>query len=139
MTASSYITSFPWTFAFHGNLVTWPYSNLLRSPSTVISHATFAVIGSKTPCNSFISGKKIANHLYTYESWLILLIQVQTLEWKIRYFFRYHHGNNIYLKKHDQKYRSTLKGVSGACLSNRSLEEISALIQFYCDFVPTFS
>ena len=139
MSVSSYITSLPWTFAFHGNLVTWPYSNLLKSPSIVISHATFAVIGSKTLCNSIISGKNIASHLYTYESWLILLIKVQTFEWKIRYFFRYHQGNNIYLKKHDQKNRSTLKGVSSTCLFNRSLEEISASIQFYCDFAPTFS
>ena len=59
MTTSSYITSLPRTFAFHGNLVTWPYSNLLKSPSIVISYATFTVIGSKILCNSFISGKKL--------------------------------------------------------------------------------
>ena len=139
MATSSCITSLPCTFAFHGNFVTWPYSNLFKSSSIVISYATFTVIGSNILCNSFFLGKKIANHLYTYESWPMLLIQVQTFEWKIRYFFRYHHGNNIYLKKHDQKYRSTLKGVSGTCLSSRSLEEISASIQFYCDFFPTFS
>ena len=59
MMASLCITSLPWTFAFHGNLVTWPYSNLLKSPSIVTSYATFTVIGSKILCNSFLSGKKL--------------------------------------------------------------------------------
>ena len=59
MTTSSCITSLPWTFAFHGNLVMWPYSNLLKSPSIVTSYATFTVIGSKILCNSFLSGKKL--------------------------------------------------------------------------------
>ena len=79
MTASSYITSFPWTFAFHGNLVTWPYSNLLRSPSTVISHATFAVIGSKTHVTLLSQEKKLLTiyirmkvgwyYLFKYKLW----------------------------------------------------------------------